>query len=146
MEFFDEIERAFRRLRRRLLREVDRVLSEHLYITREWTSEGSLRPLYTLYEQPDKYTILIDLAAADTSSLEVKVVDDLLVVEAKLERDMRLGDIYGDISVREVVVRSYRSEIPLPPDADPSGMKVEVLRSKIVKVDIPRRRLRRGGL
>ncbi|MET1129097.1 MAG: Hsp20 family protein [Thermoproteota archaeon] len=146
MGFFDEIEQEFRRLRRRLLREVDRVLSEHLYIAREWTSEGSLRPLYTLYEQPDKYTILIDLAAADTSSLEVKVVDDLLVVEAKLERDMRLGDIYGDISVREVVVRSYRSEIPLPLDADPSGMKVEVLRSKIVKVDIPRRRLRRGGL
>jgi HSP20 family protein len=122
------------------MEEVDRMLYElEEAMHHGWSPDGSLRPLYTVYEHPDRYTILVDLAAADTSSLEVRVVDDRLVIEAKLEREIRFSDVYGTPLGREVKFRLYRHEMMLPPDADPSGMHVRIKPNKIVEIVIPKK-------
>jgi len=141
MENFESVRRRLERLRERIEREIDRALSELEEVMRpSWTPEGRLQPLYTMYEYPDRYVILVDLAAADTSRLEVKVVDDKLVIEAKLEREVSFSDIYGTSLGQELTFHHYYHEMPLPPDADPSGMKVNVRRGKIVEIVLPKKR------
>ncbi len=135
----EEVEELFERLRRRVMKEVDRVLSEFEALRLDWTPDGRLSPLYTIYEFPDKYVVLVDLAAADVDSVEVKVVDGRLVIEARLEREISLSDLYGTAAMRGVTLRYYRQEIPLPPDADVEGMTYRVRPDKIVEIVIPRR-------
>ncbi|BES81219.1 Hsp20/alpha crystallin family protein [Pyrodictium abyssi] len=140
MSIYEELRREWERLRRKIMEEIDRMLYEmEEAVHYGWSPDGSLRPLYTMYEYPDRYTILVDLAAADTSSLEVRVVDDRLVLEARLEREIRFSDVYGTSLGREVKFRLYRHEIALPPDADPSGMHVKVRPNKIVEIIIPKK-------
>ncbi len=140
LSFFDEIEREIERVRRRILREVNKFLLEHYgYVERDWDEKGNLRPLYTIHEYPDKYVIIFDLANADTSTLEVKVVGQRLLIEANMEKSIQLSDIYGDVIGKELSISKYRHEINLPPLADPSRMKVKVGRRKIVEVIIPKK-------
>jgi len=136
---FEEMEEFFERLRKRLLREAERLLAEAA-MQADWTPDGGLRPLYTVYEYPDRYIILVDMAAADTSTLNVTATEDKLILEARLEQELRLSDIYGNVVGREVSLRYYRHEIPLPEDADPRNIKVNVKPNKIVEIVVPRRR------
>lgn len=141
LTLYEELRREWVRLRRKIMEEVDRMLYElEESMHYGWSPDGSLRPLYTLYDYPDRYTVLVDLAAADTSSLEVKAVEDRLVIEAKLEREIRFSDVYGTPLGREVKFRLYRHEILLPPDADPSGIHVRIRPNKIVEIIIPKKR------
>ena len=138
---YEEIRRRLERLRERIEREIDRALSEAEEVMRlSWSPEGRLQPLYTMYEYPDRYVILVDLAAADTSTLEVKATEDRLIIEAKLEREVSFSDLYGTSLGHEVTFRYYHQEIPLPPDADPSGIRVNVRRGKIVEIVVPKKR------
>jgi HSP20 family protein len=138
MAAFEEMEELFEKLRKRLLREAERILAEAA-MQADWTPDGGLRPLYTIYEYPDRYVILVDMAAADTSTLNVTATEDKLVLEARLQQELRLSDIYGNIVGREVSLRYYRHEIPLPPDADPKGIRVNVRPNKIVEIILPRK-------
>ncbi len=140
MSFFDEIEREIEKVRRRILREVNKFLLEHYgYVERDWDEKGNIQPLYTIHEYPDKYVIIFDLANADTSTLEVKVVGQKLLIEANMEKSVQLSDIYGDFIGKELSISRYKHEIELPPFADPSKMKVKVSRRKIVEVVIPKK-------
>jgi len=134
---FEEMEAFLERLRRRLLREAEKLLAEA--VQADWTPDGGLKPLYAVYEYPDRYVILVDMAAADISSLRVSATGDRLILEARLEQELRLSDIYGNIVGREVSLRYYRHEIPLPEDADPEGIRVNVRPNKIVEIVVPRR-------
>ena len=140
-DVFEEIRREIERLRRRIQEEVDRAFA---LVTMQphtmWSPDGSLQPLYQVYTYPDRYVILVDLAGADTGTIDVKATEDSLIVEARLQRDVSYSDVYGTSYGREVVFRSYKNVIPLPPDADPSGMQVRVRRDKLVEIVLPRRR------
>ncbi|KSW12395.1 hypothetical protein CF15_06605 [Pyrodictium occultum] len=141
MSAYEELRREWERLRRRIIEEMDRLFYELEEIVHAgWSPEGALRPLYTVYEHPDHYTILVDLAAADTSSLEVKVSGDKLILEAKLEREVRFSDIYGTSMGHGLTFRHYKHELTLPPDADPSGVQVRVRPNKIVEITLPKKR------
>ncbi len=137
MAAFEDIELFFERLRRRLLREAERILAEAMQP--DWTPDGGLRPLYTMYEYPDHYLVLVDLPAADLSSINVYTTNHTLVIEARLQQELRLSDVYGTVTGREVSLRYYRQEIPLPSDADPENMSVNVRPNKIIEIRIPRK-------
>lgn len=139
IDWMDEVFREFDRIRRRIEREFGRLMREHSILRLDLTPDGSLRPLYALYEYPDRYVVLVDLPEADTSTLEVKIVNDRLVIEARLRRDIRLGDIYGHTIGREISVNRYKQVIPLPSDADPQKTSIKVRPNKIVEIVIPRR-------
>jgi len=136
---FEDVYAEFERLRRRILREFDRLLAEVSSYRADWSPDGRLQPLYTVYEYPDRYVVLVDLPAADTSTITVTATRTALSIEAKLERDINLEDIYGTVVGREVKVDHYKHTIPLPEDADPEGIRVNVKPSKIIEIVIPRR-------
>ncbi len=135
----EELRREFERLRKKMLQKIDGMLSEFASLRADWTPDGALKPLYTIYEFPDRYVILVDVAAADTSSVNVIATEDMITVEARLEKEISLGDIYGTIAGHGVSVRYYRHEIPLPPDAEPKGMRVRVRPDKIIEIVLPRK-------
>ncbi len=136
-EFFEDLYRRIMKLRKRVLDEIESL--ERDLVSSRWRLDGTLEPLYNIYEYPDRYVIIFDLAGADIDSIEVKVVDDKLVIESKLEKSITYGDLHRTIVGREIRFHKYRHVIPLPPDADPLGMKVNVKPNKIVEVTIPRR-------
>jgi len=138
MAAFEDLEELFEKLRRRLMREAERLLAE-TGLQPDWSPDGRLQPLYTVYEYPDRYVILVDMAAADTSTLSVTATRDRIVLEARLQQELRLSDIYGNVAGREVSLRYYHHEIPLPEDADPEGIKVRVRPNKIVEIVVPKR-------
>ncbi len=126
------------KLRRRLEEEIKRL--HGVGAEREsWSPHGFLEPLYHVYEYPDHYSILIDMAGADTANMEVGVVDDRLVVECKLSREVSYSDLYGTVVGRDIRFTKYRHVIPLPPDADAENIEVKVHPGKIVEIIIPKR-------
>ena len=136
-DIFEMLKRELERIRKRLEEELERTM---LIGERPgWSPSGFLEPLYQLYEYPDRYVILVDLAGADTATLDVKVVGDRLVLESKLSKEVRYSDIYGTIAGRDVRFHSYRHVLPLPPDADPENMRVKVHRNKVVEITIPKK-------
>ncbi len=140
MSWVDEVFREFEKIRRRIEKEIDRIMREYTALKPDLTPDGSLQPLYTLYEYSDRYIILVDLPVADTSTLEVKVVDDKLVLEARLERSIRLGDVYGHTVGQEISVSRYKQVIPLPADADAEKTEVKVRPTKIIEIVIPKKK------
>ncbi len=135
---FEEIRRRIERIHRKIMEELERSFEEVPAPT--WLHE-SMRPLYTVYQSPDAYIVLVDLAGADTSSIEVKATENKLIIKASLEKEVRFSDVYGTMIGQDVVFRQYEHEIPLPPDADPSGIKVNVRPNKIIEIRIPRRKI-----
>ncbi|MET1102358.1 MAG: Hsp20/alpha crystallin family protein [Pyrodictiaceae archaeon] len=136
---YDYIHREIERLRRRIKEEIDRTLSMFETARTGWSPDGTLEPLHNVYEYSDRYVILLDLAGADTGSIEVKATRDMLIIEAKLERSISFSDIFRTHQGREISFHSYRHTIPLPPDADPKGMRVNVRPNKMVEVIIPKK-------
>lgn len=137
---FEELRKRLERLHRRMMEEIERGLEEAASLP--WSPSGTMRPLYTLYEYTDSYVVLVDLAGADTSTLEVKATKDKLYIRASLERRVSFSDIYGTVIGRDLVFHSYEHEIPLPPDASPEDIKVKVRPNKIVEIVIPKKRER----
>lgn len=139
---FEEIRKRIERIHRKILEEVERTFEETLETTTGafMAQTGSLKPLYTLYETPDAYIVLVDLAGADTSTIDVRATEDKLIIRASLEKEVRFSDIYGTVVGENIVLRSYEHEIPLPPDADANNIKVNVRPNKIVEIIIPKKR------
>ncbi len=133
------IEQLIDRLRRRVLREITRTLTELEMLHTDLTPDGTIRPLYTVYEHPDHYKILVDLPAADTSTVNVTATEDTLIIEAQLEKAITYSDLYGTAVGREVTITRYRNIIPLPEDADPKGIKVQLRPNKILEITIPKK-------
>lgn len=134
---FEEIRKRIERIQRKIMEEIERTFEEAA--TPTWL-QGSMKPLYTMYQRPDAYIVLVDLAGADTSSLEVKATENKLIIKASLEKEVRFSDIYGTMIGQDIVFRQYEHEIPLPPDADPSNIEVNVRPNKIIEIRIPRKK------
>ncbi len=144
MSGFEYFRRELEKLRRKLHEEIEKAFTEPLLTHRDWSPDGSLEPLYNIYEYSDRYVVLVDLAGADKGSIEVKATEDRLIVEARLERTVTYSDVYGTHHGREITFHSYRHELPLPPDADPSGMKVNIRPNKLIEIVLPKKR-QQGG-
>ncbi len=138
-EIFEDVYRRIERIRRRVLDELERL--EKNLARPGWRLDGTLEPLYNVYEYPDRYVIVFDLAGSKANTIEVKVVDDKLVIESKLEKSISYSDIHGTMVGREITFHSYRHVVPLPSDADPEGMRVNIRPNKLVEVIIPKRRV-----
>ena len=135
---FEEIRRRIEKIHKKIVEEIERSFEEATSMS--LFQQGSMRPLYTVYQRPDAYVVLVDLAGADTSSLEIKPMEDKLIIRASLEKEVRFSDIYGTMIGEDVVFHEYEHEIPLPPDADTSSIKYNIRPNKIVEIIIPRRR------
>jgi len=135
---FEEIKKRIERIHKRIMEEIERSFEEATSMS--LFQQGSMRPLYTIYQRPDAYVVLVDLAAADASSLEVKATENKLIIRASLEKEVKFSDIYGTMVGEDIVFREYEHEIPLPSDADPSGIRYNIRPNKIVEIIIPRKR------
>jgi HSP20 family protein len=140
VSLIDEIRRRIRREMERLEREMEEMFSEaeRIFGHEEpmWDASGRLEPLYSVYEAPDAYIFRFDLAGADLGTLQVEARGRRLLISCKLQSSVRF-EKWGTVQ-RRVSFQEYRKEILLPPDADPSGMRVRT-RDKIVEVIVPRK-------
>ncbi len=120
---FDELSRLRRRIRE-LLGEYEPVLDESWReVAPMWTSDGVLEPLFSIYEYPDHYVIVVDLPGADFSTLSVDVKGRRLVVRCRLKEEVVFSR-WGTVQ-REIRFREYMRAIDLPQDVDLSKFNVE---------------------
>ena len=127
---FDELARIRRRLRE-LLGEYETVFDESWSeLGPMWRVDGTLEPLYSLYEYPDKYMVAIDLPGADLSTLSVDVKGRRLVIKCRLKEEMSFIR-WGTIQ-REIRFREYVKVIELPENIDLSKFDIERKGSLIV--------------
>jgi len=127
---FDELARIRRRLRE-LLGEYETVFDESWSELRPmWDVDGTLEPLYSLYEYPDKYVVVVDLPGADLSTLSVDVKGRRLVIRCRLKEELSFIR-WGTIQ-REIRFREYVKVIELPENIDLSKFDVERKGSLVV--------------
>ncbi|HDJ83732.1 MAG TPA: Hsp20/alpha crystallin family protein [Desulfurococcaceae archaeon] len=127
---FDELARIRRRLRE-LLGEYETVFDESWSELRPmWDVDGTLEPLYSLYEYSDKYVVVVDLPGADLSTLSVDVKGRRLVIRCRLKEELSFIK-WGTIQ-REIRFREYVKVIELPENIDLSKFDVERKDSLVV--------------
>ena len=127
---FDELARIRRRLRE-LLGEYETVFDESWSELRPmWDVDGTLEPLYSLYEYSDKYVVVVDLPGADLSTLSVDVKGRRLVIRCRLKEELSFIR-WGTIQ-REIRFREYVKVIELPENIDLSKFDVERKGSLVV--------------
>lgn len=120
---FDELVRIRRKLRE-LFGEYETVFDESwMNLKPMWDVDGRLEPLYTLYEYPDKYVIMVDLPVADPSTLSIDVKGRKLVVSCRLREEISFGD-WGTIQ-KKLRFKEFVKVIELPSDVDTSKFNVE---------------------
>lgn len=120
---FDELARIRRKLRE-LFGEYETVFDESWMDLRPmWDAEGRLEPLYALYEYPDKYVVMVDLPAADPSTLSIDVKDRKLIVSCRLREEISFSD-WGTVQ-KKLRFREFVKVIELPSDVDISEFNVE---------------------
>ncbi len=128
---------SFDEMRRRILREIERIhreiesaieeiieeVSERIEASKPmWSHEGTLEPLYSMYEYDDRYEVFLDLPGADLNTLSVTGRGKSLIVRCRLKTTIcfpRWGT-----RQRELEFREYSKTIKLPDDADINTMKV----------------------
>ncbi len=145
---FDEIDKMMKKLERgfkeledhimRALRDEVRKLYEDLASMERmfrpmWHHEGYLEPLYAIKDLGDRIVVYIDLPFAEESTIDVKFVDDKMVIRAKLKKSLS----YSDWSTRfeGTSFSEYRTVIDLPIKASPERVKVRAKRG-VVEITI----------
>lgn len=127
---FDELARIRRKLRE-LLGEYEAVFDESWSELRSmWDVDGTLEPLYSLYEYPDKYVVVVDLPGADLSTLSVDVKGRRLEIRCRLKEELSFIR-WGTIQ-REIRFREYVKVVELPGNIDLSKFDVERKGSLVV--------------
>ncbi len=118
---------------RRALEEVEEALA---MVRPLWTPDGCLEPLYTVYEYPDHYEVVVDMPRADMRTLSVEVRGNKLTLRCRLGSEVRF-ERWGTIQ-RHISFREYRMTLTLPEDADAEHMEVKS-RGTMLVIRIPRR-------
>jgi len=131
-------EDVFELMRKRIRELIEELESELESVKSMWSPDGAIEPLYTIKAYHDRYEILIDLPYSDLDSLSAEIRGDKLVVECKLREELEFSSWFGGRGVR---FGRYYTEIKLPRDIVPSGMRIEKDASrKIVKIVVYRRK------
>jgi len=130
------LDEFFERIRRRI-REMFEEMEEELASTRTmWSPDGVLEPLVSFNAYPDRYELVVDLPYGDLNALSIEVRDNLLTLKCQLKREIKF-EKWGVF--REIKFRRYETCIRLPPDADPSDLRVERDENRnIIRIIIPR--------
>jgi len=146
-EEFDRIFRKLRSMQKRvedvvedIIRREVRRLSEEIHsieglMRPMWHREGFLEPLYTIEDAGDKYIVYIDLPYTNEQKIDVKILNDKLMIRAQLKERVDLREwhkCYGETGFNE-----YRIVINLPSTVNPAGAKVDVKRN-MLRVIIPK--------
>ena len=98
-----------------------------------WHHEGYLEPLYTIKDLGDRIVIYIDLPYAHEGTIDVKFIDNKMIIKAKLKQQISLsqwGTRFSDITFNE-----YRTVIDLPLRVDPDKVKIRTRRG-VVEITI----------
>lgn len=142
----DDLEKEIRRLRRlvsRRLWELERELEElrTLACSRVTSAffEEPLEPLHSVYETPREYVIVVDMPAADSSTINVLVFEDMIEVRAQMRKELTI-EYPSFVTTSEEF--TYVKRILLPIDADTGAMSYRYERGRLI-IAIPRRPGRR---
>lgn len=131
-------EDMFERMRKRIRELIEEFEAELESAKSMWSPDGAIEPLYTVNAYHDRYEIIIDLPYSDLDSLSAEIRDNKLVIECKLREELEFSSWFGSRGVR---FRRYYTEIRLPSDITPTGMRIEKDTSrKIVRIVVYRRR------
>jgi HSP20 family molecular chaperone IbpA len=91
-------------------------------------------PVYAdLLESDDAYMLVVDLPGATAETVDVRVEDGKLIIEARREKDLPIEYEY----LEEDRSLFLDAELPLPPDATGSGGDGEVHRG-VLKLQLPK--------
>ncbi len=131
-------EDMFDRMRKRIREIFEEFEAELESMKSMWSPDGVIEPLYTVNAYPDRYEVIIDLPYSDLDSLTVEVRDNKLVLDCKLRQELEFTSWF---SSRGVKFKRYYTEIRLPRDIHPSGMRIEKdMSRKIVRIVLFRRK------
>ncbi len=134
---------------RRMIREMKRLEEEAYSMIREiisyleterpmWSADGSIEPLFEIYDRGDHYLVIIDLPYADLHTLNIMGIENVLKVQCRLRKDVRF-ERWGTVQ-HQRVFREYRKTIVLPEDANASKFTItRRTRSCMIEVRIPKR-------
>lgn len=98
-----------------------------------WSSNGVLKPLYTLKEAGNEYIVYIDLPRADEGSINVGFANNKIILKASLKKEVRFKDWSGVGS--ETSFKEYQEVIELPINIDPQKVRVRTKKG-IVEIRI----------
>ena len=142
--FEDDFERMFRRIRafekgireyiesefRRLLNEFKEDVSHiERVFSPMWNYEGYLRPLYIVKDRGSFYEIYIDLPKVDEGSIDIKFIDNVIYIRARLREEVMFSSWSGRGG--ETRFYEYREAIELPIKIDPNKVKVLTKRGMV---------------
>ena len=118
------------RLAREMLRELEEI-HEYIYNSRlRELVEGSLEPLYQVFDQGYEIAIVVDVSGVDYDTVNVKVYEDHVEVEAEMKKEI-LESLHAESSWSYHAAR-YKGVIALPARVDPSTARVEKKGSAVV--------------
>ena len=120
MKKVDDFEKHVRELIREELSRLHEELGESLETS--WTSKGVLKPLYSVREEGKDYLIYVDMPNVDEGSIELKFVENKVVVTAKLRETLKLSD--WPFRGEGTSFKEYQGIIELPFRIDPSKVSV----------------------
>ncbi len=101
-----------------------------------WTSNGTLKPLYSIRETPDSYIIYVDIPQADEGSLNVGFQKNKVIIQAKLKKEVRLTGWTGRGG--ETTFTQYEETITLPTPINPEKAKVRAKKG-IIEIRVPKK-------
>ncbi|HID80278.1 MAG TPA: Hsp20/alpha crystallin family protein [Ignisphaera sp.] len=145
---YDEISEMLRRFRREfkeledyimktLRDEVYRLYEDLASIERMfrpmWHHEGYLEPLYSVKDLGDRIVVYIDLPYAEEGSIDVKFVDNKMIIKARLKDQLSYSG-WGTRFER-MTFNEYRTVIDLPIVVDPNKIRIRS-RKGLVEITI----------
>ncbi len=131
------LEEFFKRVRREMEELVREIEEEFFGPKPMWSTDGSIEPLITMQEHPDRYEIIIDLPLADLKSLSIEVKGRRLRIQCTLRKTITFPtwSAYGTTKFHK-----YKTEILLPENTDPQKINIEKIEDKnMVKITVPKK-------
>ncbi len=133
---WEQLERSFREMIRREIEKFEKELDiVRIPASPSWSSEGVLKPLYSVRDEGDSYVIYVDIPKADEGTIEVNFMDNKVEIKARLRKEFRFEGWSGRGG--ETTFTKYREVIELPIRIDPQRVRVRK-RKGIVEIRIPK--------
>ncbi len=129
----DYVEESFRRELEGFKEELRRAFES---FRPSWSSEGYLRPLYTVRDAGTYYVIMVDLPRADESKIDVGFSGNSVLIKAKMKKAAEFKGWSSRGS--EVSFTEYREVITLPTPVKPEEAEVKV-RKGVLVIKVPKK-------
>ncbi len=118
------------RLAREMMRELEEIHVDIYNSRLRELVEGSLEPLYQVFDQGYEIAIVVDVSGVDYDTVNVKVYEDHVEVEAEMKKEI-LESLHAKSTWSYHAAR-YKGAIALPARVDPSTARVEKKGSVVV--------------